>query len=589
VQVVSVNVGQPREVTWRGRQVRTAIWKHPVSGRVRVGRLNVEGDAQADLLGHGGEQRAVFVYQVGSYRYWERQLGRSDFVYGQFGENLTVDGLSDDEVCVGDRYRIGTALFEVTQPRVTCYKVGIRLDEPRMPALLTGHGRPGFYLRVLEEGTVGAGDPIAKVAPGPGGLTVHEVSDLLYMPGHPTERLEQALRIEALSPGWRASFEAMLEQARAGANGGGNPGLTPARTGPPAWSGFRPFRVAAAVQETDSVRSLVLERADGTELAGWHPGQFVTLRLTPAGSEAPLLRTYSVSAPPHPRRLRISVRREPAGRASGHLHTAVAVGDVLDVAAPRGSFTIVPPEGAGSDRPADEPLALVSAGIGVTPVLAMLGALVEAQSRRPVWWVHGARGGAQHAFAHEARALVAALPGARSHVRYSRPEPADRLGRDYAAAGRVTARALAELGVPVDAQFYLCGPLGFLREISSGLAAWGVTHDRVHREVFGPESAANGGPPPHPPPGRAGADPPVTFARSNLSVAWDPAYGSLLELAEACDVPAQWSCRTGVCHRCESGLVDGDVEYEPNPLEPPAPGHVLLCCSRPSGAVSLDL
>jgi len=132
-----------------------------------VRRLNLEGDDQADRQGHGGEHRAVFVYQIEAYHYWQAQLGRDDFVMGQFGENFTVDGLADDEVCIGDRYCIGTALFEVTQPRVTCYRLGIRMAEPRMPALLVAHHRPGFYLRVLEEGEVGAGDDIALIARGP--------------------------------------------------------------------------------------------------------------------------------------------------------------------------------------------------------------------------------------------------------------------------------------------------------------------------------------------------------------------------------------------------------------------------------------
>src|SRR5713101_80381 len=166
-----------------------------------VRRLNIDGDKQGDLAGHGGEQRAVFVYQIESYHYWERQLDRNDFVFGQFGENFTVDGLSDEEVCIGDQYRIGSALFEVTQPRVTCYRVGIRMNEPQMPALLVAHGRPGFYFRVIEEGEVEAGDEIVPVAAGPERMSVFEVNALLYMPGHPRNQLERALRITALSEG----------------------------------------------------------------------------------------------------------------------------------------------------------------------------------------------------------------------------------------------------------------------------------------------------------------------------------------------------------------------------------------------------
>jgi MOSC domain-containing protein YiiM len=194
-RLLSVNVGRPREVAWEGKTVRTAIWKEPVAGPRMVRRINIDGDDQADRTAHGGEHRAVFVYQIESYRYWERELGRDDFTYGQFGENFTVEGLADDEVCIGDRYRIGAALFEVTQPRVTCYRVGIRMEEPAMPSLLVAHDRPGFYLRVLEEGPVQAGDAIVKVADGPERLTIAQIDALLYLPNKSRALLERALRV----------------------------------------------------------------------------------------------------------------------------------------------------------------------------------------------------------------------------------------------------------------------------------------------------------------------------------------------------------------------------------------------------------
>ena len=223
--LLSVNVGLPQDLAWHGRRVRTAVWKRPVEGPRLVRRLNIDGDGQGDLAGHGGEHRAVFVYQIESYRYWQEQLGRDDFSYGQFGENFTVRGLPDDQVCIGDRYRIGEAEFEVTQPRVTCYRVGIRMNDPRMPALLVSHHRPGFYFRVLREGPVQAGDEIVKVAAGAEAMTVAEVDALLYLPGHTRERVQRALRIPALPDGWRVSFQALLDQPAAD-GGAGNAGLT---------------------------------------------------------------------------------------------------------------------------------------------------------------------------------------------------------------------------------------------------------------------------------------------------------------------------------------------------------------------------
>lgn len=226
-QLLSVNVGLPREVEWKGRIVHSAVWKYPVQGRCRVRRLNLDGDGQADLAGHGGENRAVFVYQIESYRYWQERLSRTDFIHGQFGENFTITGLPDDAVCIGDRFQIGSAIFEISQPRVTCYRVGIRTNEPRMPALLTGGGRPGFYFRVLQEGDVGAGDEITKVGEASERMTVAEINALLYSSSHPRELLERALRIEALPSGWRWSFEAVLKSQTTG-SASGNPGLAPA-------------------------------------------------------------------------------------------------------------------------------------------------------------------------------------------------------------------------------------------------------------------------------------------------------------------------------------------------------------------------
>ena len=306
-RLLSVNVGLPRDVTWNGKTVRTSVWKSPVDGRRMVRKLDIDGDAQADLAGHGGEHRAVFVYQMDSYHYWERFLSRADFRFGQFGENFTVEGLPDTEVCIGDRYRIGGAEFEVTQPRVTCYRVGIRMNEPRMPALLVAHHRPGFYFRVLQEGEVGAGDDIVKIADGPEKTTVADIDALLYLPGHSREQLERALRIPALSKGWQRSFQAMLQQDLSSKTTAGNPGLADEEQAP-AWPGFRQMRVASINKESDSVISFILGPIDGQPLPLFHAGQFVVLRLHLDSGKPPVLRSYSLSDLPEADHFRISVK-----------------------------------------------------------------------------------------------------------------------------------------------------------------------------------------------------------------------------------------------------------------------------------------
>jgi ferredoxin-NADP reductase/MOSC domain-containing protein YiiM len=577
--LVSVNVGLPRNVKWRERTVYTGVWKQPVDGRCRVRRDNLDGDGQGDLAGHGGEQRAALVYQLDSYRHWRAQLSRDDLSPGAFGENLTVDGLPDDEVRIGDRYRIGTALFEVTQPRVTCYRVGLRLDEPRIPALLVAHHRPGFYVRVIEEGDVGAGDPIERVSAGPAGLTVAEVDALLYLPGHNRALLRRAVEVPALSPGWRASFQEMLDAEQAGLTG--NAGLG-AATPPPAWPGFRPLRVTAIEPETSTVSSFRLADPDGAALPAAAPGQYLTLRL-PVPDGPALLRSYSLSGPPGATDYRISVQREPHGAGSTLLHDTVRPGALLDTAAPRGSFLL---------RPSTRPVLLVSAGVGATPLLAMLYALAAGASEREVWWLHTARDGSRHAFRTEADALLARLAHAHRHVRYTLPRRTD---RDHDAVGRPSPQALAALGLPTDADAYLCGPASFLADLTTALTGLGLDPARVHTEVFGttpgvaPGVVGSRPGRPQPPPGAPGPGPAVTFVRSGLTVNWDPIHSSLLELAEACTVPVRWSCRTGVCQTCRTGLLAGSVSYAPDPVEPPADGEILVCCAQPASEVILDL
>ncbi len=583
-RLMSVNVGLPQDVAWHGQTVHTAVWKRPVEDPRMVRRLNIDGDGQGDLAGHGGQNRAVFVYQLESYQYWQQQLGRDDFSYGQFGENFTVRGLADDQVCIGDHFQIGDALFEVTQPRVTCYRVGIRMNDARMPALLVSHHRPGFYLRVLREGAVQAGDEIVKVAAGAEAMTVAEIDALLYLPGHPRQQVLRALRIPALSDGWKASFRAIADQAAA-PGAAGNAGLT-AVSPPPAWPGFRPLAVTAVERESDSVISVYLADPDGAALPAALPGQFLTLRLNVVPGTPPLLRSYSLSGPPDAGSYRVSVKREPHGTGSQFMHSRVHPGDQLEAAAPRGTFVL---------RPAETPVLLISAGVGATPVLAMLHALAASGSARDIWWLHGARSRAEEPFAAESRSLLAGLARGHRHVCYSRPGPGDVQGRDYQTPGRLSASVLAALELPRDADAYICGPAGFMADISAALVDLGIDPGRVRTEIFGaapsqtPGIAAAAARPPHPPAGDPGDGPEVAFARSGLTVRWASRYASLLELAEACDVPVRWSCRTGVCQTCDTDVMSGTVSYAPDPVEDPAEGSALICCSQPRGDLVLDL
>jgi len=453
-----------------------------------------------------------------------------------------------------------------------------------MPALLVEHHRPGFYFRVLQEGEVGAGDDIVKVFDGPERMTVADVDALLYLPGHSIEQLQRALRIPALSKGWQSSFQAMLQQDLSSKTTVGNPGLAHEEQAP-AWPGFRQMRVANIKKESDSVTSFLLEPIDGHPLPVFQAGQFVVLRLHLDPDKPPVLRSYSLSDLPVADHFRISVKSELNGIGSSFLCNRAREGDVLEVSAPRGSFTL---------RPGQSPVVFLSAGVGATPVMSMLHTLAAEGSQREVWWIYGARNRVDHPFAEESRLLLKRLARGRAYIVYSRPAAIDRVGTDFDAPGHIDTALLERIGVSRSSDFYLCGPSSFLQNMRDGLRNWGVLAGNVYAEIFGSLDAITPGMAqvthtPHLPQGPPGSGPPISFARSGITVAWDPKFGSLLQLAEACDVPVRWSCRTGVCHTCTTGLIAGSIVYNPEPLERPAPGNVLVCCCQPNADVTLDL
>jgi ferredoxin-NADP reductase/MOSC domain-containing protein YiiM len=581
-RLLSVNVGKPKDFAWQGRTVYTGIWKSPVRGPVTARRLNLDGDGQGDLAGHGGEQRAVLVYQVDSLRYWQKFLGRDELEFGAFGENFTVEGLGDDEVCIGDRYRIGSeAEFEVTQPRVTCYRLGMRLEAPHMAAWLVEHHRPGFYLRVITEGRVKAGDEIVRTRRGRHRLSVADADALLYLPDRDRTKLAAAIEIPALSPGWRQSFVELLGQSDAGTAApavGVEPGSQPG------WPGFRPLRVTKIVPESSTISSVYLASPDDRPLPAAKPGQYLTLRVPEAGQPAPV-RSYSLSGTPGGAVYRISVKRE--GVVSDYLHTKLRPGDSLEAAAPRGEFVL---------EPGTDPVALISAGVGITPVLAMLHQLAAERAGQQIWWLHSSRNAEQQPFIGEVRQLLHSLPSASWRVFHTEPGAEDGAVAGFV-HGRLGPEVLAGLGLPARATAYICGPERFMTDMTKALVDLRLDPGRVRTELFGALAPINPGVTatsrvaPHLPPGEPGTGPLVTFARSGLTVPWndEPPSATLLELAESCDVPTRWACRSGVCHTCVTQVLSGNAVYQTEPLEPPAEGQLLICSARPDGEIVLDM
>lgn len=580
LKVLSVNVCLPKEIAYRGKTVMTGIFKEPVSARVRVGALGLDGDGQADRKVHGGADMAVYVYPHEHYRFWEAELGRPDLPFGQFGENLTITGVSEDSTRVGDLFRIGTTLFQVTQPRIPCYKLAIRMAaEFDFPGRFQASGRLGFYFRVRDQGDVGAGDTIELVDRDDKSITISEFIDTYLNYMHEPEQLTRVLVSRDLSDGWRGYLEEALRKAE--------PGI-----GSTGWSGFRPFLVDRKIIESDDVVSFYLVPTDRRQLPAFKPGQYLTFMLNIPGHPRPVTRTYSVSSGPRSDHYRITVKRElappsrpdlPRGLSSNYFHERVEPGTRLSVKAPRGDFYLDPQERA--------PVVLLSAGVGITPMMSMLEAIVEAGSERSIWFMHGTRNRRGQIMGAFARRIATEHDNIRLHVCYSRPDPEDVLGRDYDSPGHVTIDLVQRLLPHTDFDFYLCGPEPFMKALHDGLLAWSVPENRIHYEHFGPPAVLK---PVRPQADKAagisGVDMvDVSFARTGLTVTWDPSVESLLDLAELHGLRPDFSCRSGICHTCMSRLIDGAVEYFLHIADEPDPGQVLICCSRPRTNVVIDL
>ncbi|MDJ0871612.1 MAG: MOSC domain-containing protein [Gammaproteobacteria bacterium] len=581
MQLVSVNRAMPETVAHKSKQVNTGIFKTPVEGRGMLRRLNLEGDGQADLWGHGGAFRAVYVYTLENYDYWQRELGRDELPHGQFGENFTVRGMLDDDVQVGDVFRIGEALVEVSQPRIPCYKLAMKMAIDDFQNRFLESGRVGFYLRVLEEGHVSAGDTFELVSRDPDGMSVHAISDLLFFNTNDLEATRRALSISALSHGWKGSFEERLAKADASAV---------------SKAGFRTFLVQRKEAESETITSFYLRPKDDEPLAPFLPGQFLTFDLTIPGQSESLIRTYSLSDSPDRDYYRVSIKREPPptdrpelppGLSSAYFHDQVDVGTALQVGAPRGRFHL--------DVDSDRAVVLLSAGVGLTPLLCMMSTIVRSGSRRRVWFIHGARNGREHAFGPHVQRMARENDNVTAHVRFSRPENDDIPGEDYQSRGHVDIELLKQLLNFDDYEFYLCGPPPFLKSLYCGLVSTGVAESRIHYEFFGPasvlteEAEAHGQAPVRAAREELSGGSEVAFARSGLTTTWDPECETLLDLAEHQGLSPDYSCRSGICRTCMCRLVEGEVEYLQEPLNQPEPGCVLICVSRPKTNVVIDV
>ncbi|MEU7864258.1 MOSC and FAD-binding oxidoreductase domain-containing protein [Nonomuraea sp. NPDC049141] len=573
--LLSVNVGEAKPMIVQRETIITGFDKRPTDGAVRVEASGLVTDDHVDDA--DDLDRALLCYQRSYYDSWDSELGRQ-LPHGTFGENLTIDGPVDAEVMLGDELRIGEVRLRVTQPRIPCRKMAVRLGEEDFPTRYLRSGRIGFFCNVVEPGLVRPGDKIELVRQGEDGMSVADLARLLHLERPDVEALSRVLACSALPLALRTKAEKLLCRAQGGDD---------------AWSGDRPLVVTARRREAAEVVSFELADPDGSRLPDFEAGQSLTVSLDVPRSDKPVVRTYTlVGRSEDDHGYRIAVKREPApsespdapaGVASGHLHSEVAVGSQLLARSPRGRFVV---------KPGNRPVVLISAGIGITPMLAMLEQLAELEPGRPVFFVHGARSSHELAFGPHVRRLVASSELLHSHLMFSRPVPEDALGRDFDEAGRLTPAVLERILPSLEADYYICGPADFMEDIVTGLVEWGISADHVNFEYFGAARSLFGDEEAEAAPIAVDADGRpivVTFARSGIAVPWRENTFSLLALAEQAGLRPEASCRTGLCGICVSRIDDGEIEYAIDPMDGVQPGQVTVCCARPTTSVMIDL
>jgi uncharacterized protein len=358
------------------------------------------------------------------------------------------------------------------------------------------------------------------------------------------------------------------------------------------WSGVRKFTVARKVAECADTFSFYLEPHDRRPIVGFKPGQYLTFQLALPGLNKPLVRCYSLSDCARPSHYRVTIKRcppppksaHPPGLGSSFFCDVVKEGEIVDVKAPAGHFHL--------DLERERPVVLISGGVGITPMIAMANALVEAGSTRECWFFFGARNSEEHMLRAETLALTKKYPNLKLHVCYSRPGSQDVLGRDYQHEGRVTVELMKSLLPSRNYHFYLCGPGPFIETITSDLYVWGVPDAQIHFEAFGPASvkrkaiASTG----HTiaPMILSGANFEVSFAKTGQKAHWSADFTSVLDAADACGVRIDAGCRAGNCGSCLVAIKSGEVEYVSAPGAEPEPGSCLACICRPKGALVLD-
>lgn len=572
MRIVSVNAGGVQPLPLPGAShMLSGFYKVPLGGPVQVTESGVAMDHRVTFA--RDNSRAVFMYQTSYYEEWRQELGKA-LPYGTLGENLTFEGPANAQFFLGDVLRVGRATLRITQPRFPCRKLNARMDEGSDFALrYLRSGRLGFFCAVVEVGSLSAGDTVQLVSRDSDPISLDEFTRVTFLEQRDASGLARLVASPSLSVTWKKKVERQLDR------------LTGLMSG---WRQYRPLTVTAKRPESSDVLSFEFEDDAGEALPTYQAGQFLTLRFE-LPSSGRVTRTYTITGRSSSGEgYAIAVKRErggatrPPGLASNFLHEVIKPGDRVEALPPRGKFAV---------RSSTQPVVLLSAGIGITPMLAMLEQLAAGGDDRIILFAHGARSSKEHPFAERTRRLIGQLRHGKAYIAYSRPGPDDVAGQHYDAEGRLKVDGIERLLGSLDADFYICGPADFMRDMQNCLTSRGVNRDRIAFEAFGTGPPATLSPASTGEPRTAKDAKPilVTFARSGMSVRWTHDSISLLSIAEQHGLRPEASCRTGLCGTCARRLDAGSVEYISEPGEEPAGDDILLCCTRPTSDVMLDL
>ena len=569
-KVIALSVAKPKWEDVRGSQVLTSIVRSPSSTPLYFGPDGLSDNATAV------HTEQVLAFTAEHYDRWADYLkvDRRQWDWCHWGENITLLGLDENELRVGDVLAIGPeARFEVTSPRNPCFKLAWRLGQPdAILRTMVESGYIGFYLSVITPGLVHPGDAITVHRTDPSAITVADLARLLMGIGNgEPERLRQVLSLPALG----GQARGMVSKRLTGLEDS-------ARLGIGRWKGWRAFTVANVVEEAEDIRSFELAPVDGEPVAPYRAGQFLTVRLSDSEDGEAVSRAWSLSDyADHPDSYRVTIKRAHSGRGSVWMHELAEPGRRLLVRPPAGRFTL--------DRGGFMRAVLISAGIGITPMLAMLKAQALRSDAPPLLWIHVTRNGRSHVRAEETDALLKAH-GFERQVFYSNPRPADAAGSAYDEAGRLASDRLTQLVTEkyliapfgrdiamegAHSDFYVCGPTAFEASVRETLIAIGVPEAHIHSESFGIAAGARRG--------AAVEQAEVVFDQARRTAAWSSDEDmTLLELAEAQGLQPNYACRLGLCGACEVALLEGEVAYDPAPSVLPPAGRVLACCARPA-------